>query len=310
MTQADAEATSPQARLLTELRQGTCAVALLANPASHEARQLVPEIERYLARRHLTVRLEPDPDPQLGLVLSLGGDGLMMRAARRYPDVPILGINFGHLGFLTAAEAGDWRTAIDRLFGDEFQLRIGPTLATRVSRADGPDEDLGWAVNDVVVHGGLRYIHPALFVDRQYVNDYPGDGMVIATPAGSTAYCMAAGGPVLVSGVGGLAIVPISCHSPIRVSLIVPEDVELAIKLEGRHDANLILDGESEQLRTLRTGDTVYVRKGPVSFRQVSFRSFDWFSAFQSKFNYQIRDTGGSLDHRAAADPPPRHSPG
>jgi len=216
----------------------------------------------------------------------------MMRAARRYPNAPILGINFGHLGFLTAAEASHWRDAIDRIMAGDFQIREGPTLATTIISSDGAARRLGWAVNDVVVHGGLRFIHPTLFIDRQYVNEYPGDGMVVATPAGSTAYCMAAGGPVVLSGVGGLTVVPISCHSPIRVSLVVPADVEIGLKLIGRNGADLILDGQSEQLRPIRPGDTVFVRRGDVSFCQISFRSFDWFAAFQSKFNYQIRRGG------------------
>lgn len=275
------------------LRDGRHAVALMAGAGSPEARRLTPEITRYLESKGVPVREEPPASSDLGLVLSLGGDGLMMRSARRYPDVPILGINFGHLGFLTAAEAGAWRSAIDRVIEDDFQLRIGPTLAVRVCTAAGQEvPDLGWAVNDVVVHGGLRMVHPQLFVDGQYVNDYPGDGMVVSTPAGSTAYCMAAGGPVLVSGVGGVAVVPINCHSPIRVSLIVPEDVELGLRLDGRNDANLIVDGDAEGYPRLMPGDTVFVKKGPYSFRQISFKSFDWFAAFQSKFNYQIRRGG------------------
>jgi NAD+ kinase len=290
-TRADAEAIT---RLLPrKLLSGDVGVVLLPAHQSPEAQRLAPEIAVYLASHGVRVLGETDRTSQLGLVISLGGDGLMMRAARRYPDAPILGINFGHFGFLTAAEASEWQTAIQRVLDGDFQVRVGPTLSTRlVPAAGGPVEDLGWAVNDVVVHGGLRFVQPALFIDRQYVNDYPGDGMVIATPTGSTAYCMAAGGPVLLSGVAGFAIVPISCHSPIRVSLVVPEDVELAIKLEGRHAANLIVDGESEKLRALEPGDTVFVKKGPVAFRQISFRSFDWFAAFQSKFNYQIRRAG------------------
>lgn len=288
---AEAEAGPPSLGAL--LRDGRHAVALMAGIGSPEARRLTPEITAYLESKGVPVRDEPPATSDLGLVLSLGGDGLMMRSAQRYPDVPILGINFGHLGFLTAAEAGAWRSAIDRVMEDDFQLRVGPTLAARVCTAAGQEVKLpNWAVNDVVVHGGLRMVHPQLFVDGHYVNDYPGDGMVISTPAGSTAYCMAAGGPVLVSGVGGLAVVPINCHSPIRVSMIVPEDVELGIRLDGRNEANLIVDGDVENLPRLSPGDTVFVRKGEFSFRQISFKSFDWFAAFQSKFNYQIRRGG------------------
>lgn len=282
-----------QASLSRQLREQTRAVAVMPGQNSPEAQDLAPDIRRYLEARKVRVEIEPPATADLGFVVSLGGDGLMMRAARRYPDLPILGINFGHLGFLTAAEAGEWREGIDRVLAGDFQIREGPTLATRVlSSAGVQEEDLGWAVNDVVVHGGLRFIHPALFIDRQYVNEYPGDGMVLATPAGSTAYCMAAGGPVLLSGVDGIAVAPISCHSPIRVSLVVPADVEIAIKLVGRNGADLILDGQNAQLHPLQPGDTVFVRRGPVSFRQISFRSFDWFAAFQSKFNYQIRRGG------------------
>jgi NAD+ kinase len=260
--------------------------------SSPEALALTPEITRYLEAKGVEVLVEPPGPEGIKLVVSLGGDGLMMRAARRYSNVPVLGVNFGHLGFLTAAEASNWREAIDRVIEGDFQIREGPTLATTVKSKGGQWQDLGWAVNDVVVHGGLRFIHPTLFIDRQYVNEYPGDGMVVATPAGSTAYCMAAGGPVLLSGVGGLAVVPISCHSPIRVSLVVPADVEIGLKLIGRNGADLILDGQSEQLRPISPGDTVFVRRGAVSFCQISFRSFDWFAAFQSKFNYQIRRGG------------------
>jgi NAD+ kinase len=280
-----------QSKLSRELRAGA-SIALLPGLSSPEAQALTPEITRYLESMGVAVRVEPPGPESIKLVVSLGGDGLMMRAARRYPNVPILGINFGHLGFLTAAEASHWRDALERVIEGDFQIREGPTLATTVVSAIGPPQDLGWAVNDVVVHGGLRFIHPTLFIDRQYVNEYPGDGMVVATPAGSTAYCMAAGGPVLLSGVGGLAVVPISCHSPIRVSMVVPADVEIGLKLIGRNGADLILDGQSEQLRPIKPGDMVFVRRGPVSFRQVSFRSFDWFAAFQSKFNYHIRRGG------------------
>ncbi|MBM4417190.1 MAG: NAD(+)/NADH kinase [Chloroflexi bacterium] len=283
------------ARLLSErLRSGDRAVAILAHRESATAAELEPEIRGWLVQRGVRVANDVAP-ADLGLCLSLGGDGLMMRAARRYPDVPILGVNFGNFGFLTAAEAGEWREALNRLLAGDFHLRVGPTLATTLRRVEsGRVEDLGWAVNDVVVHGEIRFVQPSLFIDGQHVNDYPGDGIILSTPAGSTAYCMAAGGPVLLSGVGGFAVVPISCHSPIRVSLIVPEDVEVGIRLEGRHGANLILDGESEQQRAIVPGDIVLMRKGPIAFRQVSFRSFDWFSAFQSKFNYQIRRAGRS----------------
>src|SRR5438876_8808880 len=127
MAEAAAEADVEQRQITDRLRDGRHAVALMSARHSPEAKRLTPQIERYLGERGVEVRVEPAHGADLALVLSLGGDGLMMRAARRYPDVPILGVNFGHLGFLTAAEAGAWQSAIDRVLDDDFQLRIGPT---------------------------------------------------------------------------------------------------------------------------------------------------------------------------------------
>ena len=100
-------------------------------------------------------------------------------------------------------------------------------------------EDHGWAINDVVIRSGVRMIDIELYVDGYYVNTFPGDGIIVATSRGSTAYCMAAGGPILTAGVKGFAIVPISCHSPIRTPMVVAESAKIDLLFKSRYDASL-----------------------------------------------------------------------
>jgi NAD+ kinase len=111
--------------------------------------------------------------------------------------------------------------------------------------------------------------------------------MIVATPRGSTAYCLAAGGPILTAGVRGFAIVPISCHSPIRTPFVVAESTRIELLVASRHEASLILDGRPTA--DLRFGDLILVRRGAHLFRLVSFSTTNFYEAFRSKFNFRIR---------------------
>jgi NAD+ kinase len=219
-------------------------------------------------------------------IVVLGGDGLMMRAANAFPGIPLLGINFGNVGFLALVERRDWPHAIGALLSGEYVIQEGPTLqATLVRESDSVPQ--GWAINDVVVRSGTRMVDIEIYIDRHYVNTYPGDGMIVATPHGSTAYCMAAGGPILTAGVKGFAIVPISCHSPIRTPFVVPEEVEIEMVVANDHDSSLILDGR--ELVQLHHWDIVRVTRGVHAFRLVTLASTNFYEAFRTKFNFRIR---------------------
>ena len=147
--------------------------------------------------------------------------------------------------------------------------------------------DQGWSINDVVIRGGVRMVDVEVYVDGHYVNTYPGDGMIVATPHGSTAYGMAAGGPILTAGVRGFALVPISCHSPIRTPLIVDEEAKIEMVIADDDEATLILDGRPTE--TLGNGDLIVVERGDHRFRLVSLESTSFFEAVRTKFNFQIR---------------------
>jgi NAD+ kinase len=219
----------------------------------------------------------------------------MMRMAHAFPSIPLLGINFGKVGFLALVERAQWPTVLEQLLAGRFRIQDGPTLSADLIRG-GRSIGSGWAINDVVVRAGMRMIDVELYVDRQYVNVYPGDGMIVASPQGSTAYGMAAGGPILTAGVRGFAVTAISAHSPIRATLVVPEESTIELVLANDHDAALIIDGQ--QTHALELGDVVTVTRGQERFRLIVTDTMNFYEAFRSKFNYLIRpDAVPSLGH-------------
>lgn len=268
----------------------SCTIGLIAAYSKPQASELLDEVRPFLEQADCDVIDEVDlakPDrAPLDAIVVLGGDGLMMRAANSFPDVPLLGINFGKVGFLAMVEQRDWKAALSALLSGDYRIDNGSTLGAVVER-DGASTDHGWAINDVVVRGGVRMVEIEIYIDGQYVNTYPGDGMIVATPRGSTAYGMAAGGPILTAGVRGFAIVPISCHSPIRTPFVVAESSTIELLVASKHDASLILDGRPTE--ELRERDLVRVTRGAHEFRMVTLASMNFYEAFRSKFNFRIR---------------------
>lgn len=265
-------------------------LGLVAALSKEEAATLGSEIASWLMDRGCTVvpesRLVGRASEDVDAIIVLGGDGLMMRAANAYPDVPLLGINLGKVGFLALVERRAWPEALNALLAGEYTIQEGATLSASILRND-KDVAQGWAINDVVIRGGVRMIDVEVYIDGHYVNTYPGDGMIVATPRGSTAYCMAAGGPILTAGVRGFAIVPISCHSPIRTPFVVSESALIELLIANRHDASLILDGRP--VAELAFKDVIKVRRGVHSFRLISLGNTNFYEAFRTKFNFQIR---------------------
>jgi NAD+ kinase len=265
-------------------------IGLVAAQSKSEASALALEIETWLIEHGCVAVPEQDlteaASGEVDAIAVLGGDGLMMRAANAYPNTPLLGINFGKVGFLALVERKDWPLALESLIRGDYEVQEGSTLAASLER-NGQEIDQGWAINDVVIRSATRMIDVEVYVDGTFVNTYPGDGMIVSTPRGSTAYCMAAGGPILTAGVRGFAIVPISCHSPIRTPFIVSESALVELLIANRHESMLILDGRPTT--TLRFGDVVKVRKGENKFRLITFGSTNFYEAIRTKFNFQIR---------------------
>jgi NAD+ kinase len=263
-------------------------IAVIAARDKDDSHEVVPEIVRWLHKRGCATISEDSlrGGGRADVVVALGGDGLMMRMAHSFPGLPLLGINFGKVGFLAMVERAQWREVLQKLLAGDFSIQDGPTLHSALRRG-ATTRNTGWAINDVVVRSGMQMIDVELYVDGRFVNTYPGDGMIVASPQGSTAYCMAAGGPILTAGVHGFAVTPISPHSPIRATLVVPEESRIELVVATERDAYLILDGHV--VEELAREDVIVVSRGEHRFRLIVTEQMNFYQAFQSKFNYLIR---------------------
>lgn len=275
-------------------------VGILPDARKPNAVATANEVARYLEQRGIRVLDEAalKSGQTADLLLVLGGDGALLRAARGYPGMPILGINFGQVGFLAVVEQADWHRALDRVLAGDCIVRHEPAIDVAVHRVgQSQRESFGWFMNDVVVRSRGPMLHVELYLAGKFLNVYPGDGLIVSTAVGSSAYNMAANGPILLDGVGALVVTPICCHSPLKVSMVAPLTAHIDLVVARGNDGILWLDGI--EATTLDVGDTVEIRNSPHRVRLVMFSETTFLDAFASKFEYQIRR--GWRPSRAAA---------
>lgn len=236
-----------------------------------------------LDRMDLTtsVRLE-----DIDVLLVFGGDGTLLSAARRAVmyGIPILGVNAGHLGFLTELEANQLESALDALVRKEYSLEERMFIACKVVRNNCVVAEYR-ALNDVVITRGTfaRIIQLATYVDDQPVVEYQADGIIIATPTGSTAYSLSAGGPIVVPQLDCLIITPICPHTLAARSVIVRHDSQVKVKVAANHrDMMLTIDGQVGF--PLQSGDCIETSQANVKAKFVKLQGRDFFSILNNRF--------------------------
>jgi NAD+ kinase len=195
------------------------------------------------------------------LLIALGGDGTMLRAGHLSApnNVPILGINLGKFGFLTEINHDQWEEVLPHLLENEFWLEKRMMLR---AEAWHQNDKLGtWLVlNEVVVSRGqiVRPVHLDAFVDGRHLTTYVADGLIAATPTGSTAYALAVGGPILPPDLRNILLVPVAPHLSIDRALVLAEGSSVKIAVSTEHQAVISVDGQSPIM--LESGDWVDVR--------------------------------------------------
>lgn len=244
-------------------------IGILYHPKIAEAEPLAAEVSRWLQAREVTTWVEGSGDDDLGalltdtdLLLVLGGDGSLLRAARvAMPyHVPVLGLNMGRVGFLTEAQPDDWQIRLERVLRGDFWLERR-LLAHATLWRDGRSLDEFVALNDIVIGRGAqaRVLRLELRVDGDLVTNYTADALIVATPTGSTAYSMAAGGPLLPPQLQNFVVVPVAAHLSLDRALVLHEEAEIAIQVNMDHEATLTADGQ--QGVSLVDGDCVIITK-------------------------------------------------
>jgi len=199
-------------------------------------------------------------------IVALGGDGTLIQACDDLSDlgVPFIGVNFGTLGYLSEVTEETLSEAIQALVEDRYYLDSRMMLSGSVIR-DGEVLYENVGLNDIVLHseGLSRCVNFTLSVDGKDLNSYLADGMILSTPTGSTAYNLSAGGPLVSPDAEVILATPINPHTLLSRSIVLPPEVTIEMKLQGKKDLQAVLNFDSSRFGELQCGDVIRVRKAP-----------------------------------------------
>ena len=243
-------------------------VAVLHHPKIEATRPLAEEIATWLNRQGIQVRQAPTWDEkqikpyleELDLILVLGGDGSILRAARMAAghEIPILAINMGRLGFLAELSRTNWRDLLPRVVQGDYWLERRMMLRAEMRR-DGELRGEYLALNDVIISRGslARVVRLKTDIDGDRLTTYVADGLIVATPTGSTAYALAVGGPILPPELRNILMIPIAPHLTLNRAIVLSEGSTIGVYVNTDHQAILTVDGQFEY--ELQDGDRVDV---------------------------------------------------
>jgi NAD+ kinase len=253
--------------------------AIVSKPAKPELRRIVPTIFEWFRANHYDLVIDPEtavyadgPDvldrdkiaarnPEF--VLVLGGDGTLLSAARNVAGagIPVLGINLGSLGFLTEVAVADLIPALEAVRDGRCTIEPRSLIHCELIRSEQRIATYE-ALNDVIMSKAAiaRLVNFDLYIDRDFVTNYKADALIVATPTGSTAYSLSAGGPILMPNLDGFVITPVSPHSLTHRALVVRDSAEIVIEVKtAEESAYLSIDGQIGMPAV--DGDRVLCRK-------------------------------------------------
>lgn len=263
-------------------------VGILAHPyrpgtapiAQEVARSLESyDIETWLRTAWDTARAQPlvhDSD----LVIAIGGDGAMLRAARicAPENVPVLGINTGHLGFLTEINPQDWERRLEALMQGHYWIEERMMIRCEVRRG-GITLVSSDALNDVVISRGAiaKAVRLEMYIDRGWATTYHCDGLIISTPTGSTAYALAVGGPILPPDLKNILVVPVAPHLSMDRPMVLAQGATIEVVVEENTTAEVVVTVDGELLASMEASDRVVIRASESISRFVRLREQNYF---------------------------------
>jgi NAD+ kinase len=262
-------------------------IGFFLHHARPDADRLAKEAASWLEAAGHEVRFPDsagDPVRALDLAVSLGGDGTMLRAvdAVAGDDVPVLGVNLGTLGYLTQVEPEHLELALRRFLAGEHVIELRMRMAIEVSGTDV--EGTFPSLNEVVlgkVPAG-QVVRLAVTVDGEPFTTYHADGVIVATPTGSTAYAWSAGGPIVAPAHEAMLLVPVAPHMLFDRSLVLPAESCIRLEVADDRPADVSVDGRS--LGLLQPGDTVTCTRAPSPARLVTFEPRSFLGILKAKF--------------------------
>jgi NAD+ kinase len=279
-------------------------VGVVGNPSYGDLTEVLGSIARAAPRLGLTLCSEaplrplwPAPPPDtldfttpLDCLLTLGGDGTLLRAARALngADTPILGINLGRLGFLTTTAAQEVARALAALVQGDYVTESRSTLASTLEDGAAAPRPAPTVLNDVVVHKGgvARVVRMRVAVDGDDVGQYSADGIIVSTPTGSTAYSLSAGGPIVVPTVDAMVVTAISPHTLAVRPLVVPATAVVTLEPIPPWTDEVLVSFDGQRGTTMQPGERLVVRRGAHAVKLVRLGDESFFARIRKKLHW------------------------
>ncbi|MBD3892590.1 NAD kinase [Hydrogenophaga sp.] len=279
-------------------------VAVIGKYQAAGAQQAVDEIAHFLQQQGCAVSLEQETAANTGLTqypalnvnamasacdlaLVVGGDGTMLGIGRQLAQggLPLVGINQGRLGFITDIALGEYRAKLGPILHGHYEEEARDLMAASVWRDDRVVFQ-ATALNDVVVNrgGAAHMIELRVEVDGHFVANQRADGLIIASPTGSTAYALSAGGPLLHPAIGGWVMVPIAPHTLSNRPIVLPSTCEVSVTIVAGHDASANFDMQS--LTSLLHGDRIVVRRSAHTLRLLHPVGWSYYDTLRKKLHW------------------------
>lgn len=280
-------------------------IAIYPNRTKPRATEVLRRIFRFFADKDVHLMLPPEEARLFGceefqtenilsqptdVALSIGGDGTLLGVCRRYSyrSTPICGINIGTLGFMADIELTELERKLQKILDGDYhvenRLLLAGFVKSSAGKFAGDTRFLGHAINDVVVtkSGAARMLYLGLSINNSHLVDYKADGVIIASPTGSTAYSLSAGGPIINPTVKALIVTPICAHTFNMRPIVVAEKDKVHVKLADTNpDVTVTFDGQASY--DLLPGDEVIVRKSKAQAHIMKFEDKDYYQILRRK---------------------------
>ena len=224
------------------------------------------------------------------MVICLGGDGTFLKVARMvYKEkLPILGINLGNLGFLTEIERNDILNAVDSLIQDKYVIEDRMMLEAEIIR-DGKVIEKDTALNDIVISRGAlsRILHLKTYINNEFVDMFPGDGLIISSPTGSTAYSLSAGGPIVEPDIDLIIVSPICPHILYSRSIITTGNRRVKVIVDEDCDHKAMVTADGQKGHKIRGRDTIEIKKSNHTIKLVRMNPRNFFDILRTKIYFR-----------------------
>lgn len=285
-------------------------VGVVGNPRYRDLKAVLEHVARIAPERGISLFCEDRlgsfwerevpllEDVELDALITFGGDGTLLRGARMLNgrETPILGVNLGRVGFLTTATRETLEHALDALVAGRYLTERRQALTAAIRDGAGHERATQMAVNDVAVHKGgvARVVRVNVYINGENVGPYSADGIIVATPTGSTAYSLSAGGPIVVPGVEAMVVTPIAAHTLAVRPLVVPGTYRIVVEPMAGWADDLLVSFDGQTGTTLAPGESVDVRRADHRVCLIRLGGDGFFGRMRRKLHW------GDLSEREA----------